>query len=108
MKKLIFSFFVFTICFLASCSSDEMPIDNNIVDGGDKMVVSLSSEEALSLVADKSYTLSDDEVLQVLDKFSSENDNVTRTSHIGTNNFRIINNYKIACKDDIITRTPTS
>ena len=108
MKKLIFSFLVFTIFFLASCSSDEMPIDNNIVDGGDKMVVSLSSEEALSLVADKSYTLSDDEVLQVLDKFSSENDNVTRTSHIGTNNFRIINNYKIACKDDIITRTPTS
>ena len=74
MKKLIFSFFVLTICFLASCSSDEMPIDNNIVDGGDKMVVSLSSEEALSLVADKSYTLSDDEVLQVLDKFSSENE----------------------------------
>ncbi|MDH8276263.1 hypothetical protein QIG69_28320, partial [Klebsiella pneumoniae] len=25
-----------------------------------------------------------------------------------TNNFRIINNYKIACKDDIITRTQTS
>ena len=47
MKKLIFSFLVFTICFLASCSSDEMPIDNNIVDGGDKMVVSLSSEEQI-------------------------------------------------------------
>lgn len=94
-KKLIYSLFTCSAFLLASCSNEEEIVGNETIGGGDKMVVSISNEEALSLVSNNAHTLSDDEVLKAITVFEQQSDKTTRTTI--SNNAKIIRNYKLAC-----------
>lgn len=75
MKKFTLSFvtIISILSFLGSCSNEEKISNNEIIDGGDKMFVSLTNEEALSLASNNSRTLSDDEVLKAITAFEQKN-----------------------------------
>lgn len=102
-KYLIYSLLTCTALTFASCSSEEEITDNGVIKGGDRMVVSLSNEEALSLVSSNAYTLSDDEVLQTVNVFEQQDDKTTKAAR--TNGIRIIKNYKVAYNSKSTTRS---
>lgn len=101
MKKFTLSFatIISILSFLGSCSNEEKISNNEIIDGGDKMFVSLTNEEALSLASNNFRTLSDDEVLKTITTFEQQNKKTTRTAN--SNNAKIIRNYKLACNTSI-------
>lgn len=107
MKSRIKWLAIYMIGLLASCSAEDALVDKDVVKGGDRMVVALSGEEALSLVAGNSYTLSDKEVLDIVNNFSttSENDgSQTRTAATFMSNLQVIGNYKLACNNELTAR----
>lgn len=104
MKHLICNLIACSALIFAACSNEENAIDGNLIKDGDRMVVSISSEEALSLASDNAYTLSDDEVLQTVRIFSEQQDNQTTRTAV-PNKMKIFQNYKVACSNKAATRT---
>lgn len=102
MKRLIYNLIACSALIFAACSNEEDAIHDDLIGGGDLMVVSLSCEEALSLVSDYTYTLSDDEVLQAVRTFLVQQEGQTTRTAV-FNKMKIIQNYKVACNNEATT-----
>lgn len=103
MKKFFVILPVCVASVLASCTANDSN-DDSFTSGPDRMIAELTGEEAISLMADKTYTLSDDEVLQIVETFASQDVPSTETYSTRANTLRIVDNYALDNIDGVPTR----
>ncbi len=106
MRKKIFGLVACFALILASCSNENEILGSGVNKPGDRMIVSLSKEEALSLASRNAHILSDNEVLQAVTIFSEQQDDkMTRSAN--AKNMKIIKNYNVACNSNLTTGSVT-
>lgn len=78
----------FLLVTAMSCSQQDLENGNQPIGGGEKLVVGVSPEEAISVAFDDSSVLSDDDVLAMVDRF------------VKTETTREVNDYKLAINSE--------
>ncbi|MBQ0073564.1 MAG: C10 family peptidase [Prevotella sp.] len=107
MRLKSFSLLVLVISFVSSCTNNNYE-EVKMFENGDRYAVSITSEEAISLIADYSNNLSDTEVIQLVESFVCEQEPSTRATELNLQNVRIVKNYRLSCDNINLTRAGAS